>query len=111
MPADFQAITSYIELIRSSRLSPYTSNMLEYILYQLNLAMLKTERGAQAPAVFPCDRAEIEQLNRLIHAAGSDNDNQDASKELVDKIFQIIDRVYSDNMHFEAGSVRRSREN
>ncbi len=89
----FKAITRFVELLKSSKLSPWTNDMLEYHLYQLNLAKLREERSGKGSSEFPCNSREIIKLNGLIHAAGREDYSEVAGKELMDRLSQIIGRM------------------
>jgi len=82
--------------------------MLEYILYQLNLAMLsatlKGERFSMESCKFPCHAEEIEELNVLILAAGSGEfEDSGDDKEILDRLYNILER-------FNSGQCRERME-
>ena len=103
MTEDAKAIDMFIKLVRSSCLNPCTNNMLEYLLYQLNLAMLTGRRSSTQSADFPCSSAEIEELNRLIIAAGNGSAGcATAAQELIDRVSLIVDRIHFMDQRLEA---------
>lgn len=96
MPEEPLPVERYIELLRNARLSPRTRNMLEYILYQLNMAMLKEGRLNPEPDAFPCGSTEIEELNVLMCAAGSGEIDADtAESEIMARLDGIVERINS----------------
>ncbi len=111
MAEGLRAITRFIELLKSSRLSPSTTVMLEYLLYQLNLAMLRDERLCMESCKFPCEPREIEDLNGLMLAACSEEADCDVTgKELMDRLSQIVDRIHNVDKDLESKKLRRQLE-
>lgn len=105
-----QTIATYVDLLRTARLNTYTKNQLEFILYQLNLAMLKVEGSRADSLELPFKPAEIELLNGLIVAAeSSSGGSQGASKELAERLFQIISRFHAANDGLEIRHVCKER--
>jgi hypothetical protein len=91
---NFLAVNQLIELIKNSNLSTGTNNMLEYLLYQLNLAMMRGERFKTESTHFPCKSSQIEELSGLVLAAGSEDGNcETAGNELLEKLSQLLDQI------------------
>jgi hypothetical protein len=99
MAGNLCTVIKFIELLRSSNLGSETHNMLEYLLYQLNLAKLRSEGLHLMPTEFPCDPSEIQELNEIIDAAGSGEINTKLAGEVImDRLALIINRIQSESV-------------
>lgn len=96
MGDDYQAVSRFVGLLKNTRLSPGSKNMLEYILYQINLMMLRGESSTIESSGLPWSISEIEELSRLLLAAGSGCDGSEAAgKELAEKLFEMVYPVHT----------------
>ncbi|MBT0665517.1 hypothetical protein KI809_14510 [Geobacter pelophilus] len=103
-----QTIATYVDLLKNTKLNAYTRDQLEYILYQLNLSMLKIEHSNVGSVELPCKQSELELLNRLIIAT-TEEDSPTAAKELGDRMSQIISRFHAVNDRLEIRHVCKER--
>lgn len=90
----YMQLSRFLDLVRKRSFSQEADARLEYLLYQLSLAMLKHERSSGEAAACSSALMELEQLNRiLMDSEGRLEEQEDIDRKLISGLKQIVTKI------------------
>ena len=90
----YMHLSRFLDLIRKRSFSQGTGSRMEFLLYQLSLALLKNERSPEDENAFAAALFELEPLNRLLADGGRETGEQGAlDRTLLNGLTRIVSKI------------------
>lgn len=90
----YMHLARFMDLVRNESFSSGTHSRLEFLLYQLSLAMLREERFAKDGTACAEALSELEPLNRLLVEEGRHSGNRtDIDRTLLNGLEKIVAKM------------------